>query len=83
MSGQRPAHLAGVLLRHAENGLAWPSQTAFPSPSRAHTRLARGRTMHRRDPGAGSRSAGMARCLDAPSPARAWPNRGARRCGPP
>jgi len=30
MGGQRPAHLAGVLLRHAENGLAWPSETAFP-----------------------------------------------------
>jgi len=28
MSGERPAHLAGVLLRHAENGLAWPGETA-------------------------------------------------------
>jgi len=73
MSGQRPAHLAGVLLRHAENGLAWPSKSALPSPDRADARLARGRTMHRRDPGAGSRSAGLARSPDASPAARAWP----------
>jgi len=48
-----PAHLAGVLLRHAENDLAWPSVTAHPGPGAP---TARGRTMHKRDPGTGSTS---------------------------
>jgi len=52
-----PAHPAGDLLRHAENGLAWPSDTASPDSGGAGAPPARVRTMHRRDPCADSLSA--------------------------